>query len=64
MYRNLKAELARKGWDVKVLAAETGISYTTLLNKMQGKSEFKFDECIVVKAALNTSLPLEHLFMH
>lgn len=63
MYKTLNAEIARVGWDKRILSNVTGIKYQTLVTKMQGKSPFKLDECIVIKNALGVNTPLEELFL-
>lgn len=39
----------------KSLADETGIPYTTLTRKLQGKSEFSFSELLVISEALGVA---------
>lgn len=62
MYREFLAEMIRLGFTLKELAKKIGMPYSTLTTKLQGKSEFKFDECVSLKAAMNSKLPLELLF--
>ena len=50
MYKNLNVELARLGWNIIRLSEETGIKYQTLVTKMKGNSEFKFDGRVVTTA--------------
>ena len=64
MYKNLNVELARRGWNIIRLSEETGIKYQTLVTKMKGNSEFKFDECLAIKKAMGCKIPLEVLFLH
>lgn len=64
MYKNLNVELARLGWNIIRLSEETGIKYQTLVTKMKGNSEFKFDECLAIKKAMSCKIPLEVLFLH
>lgn len=54
MYKNLNVELARLGWNIIRLSEETGIKYQTLVTKMKGNSEFKFDECLAIKKAMGS----------
>ena len=44
MYRNLEAELSRKGLTRYELAKLLNIRPTTLSNKLNGKSDIKFSE--------------------
>lgn len=64
MYKEVNAELARLGWNIKVLSVKTGISYSTLVTKMRGEAPLKLDECIAIKSAIGSTLPLETLFAH
>lgn len=48
MFPNLKAELARKKMDLKMLSAATGINYETLKNKVRGTTEFKLAEMVSI----------------
>lgn len=62
MYRKLKMEMARVGWNIKELAENTGITYSTLTGKVRGDTPFTLDECVLVKRALGSTLELEELF--
>ena len=62
MYRNVNAELARKGWSRKELAVKTGIRYMTLVSKLSGKSPLLFEEAVKIKKALDIQDPLDYLF--
>jgi lambda repressor-like predicted transcriptional regulator len=67
MYLNLKAELARAGLNYKDLSKATGIKYDTLVNKLNGKSDFARSEMFAIKKALSKnkeakSFALEYLF--
>lgn len=62
MYRNLEAELSRKGLTKYELAKLLNIRPTTLSNKLNGKSDIKFSEAMQIKKILNVDLPLEVLF--
>ena len=62
MYRNLKAEMARQNLSVKALAARIGVAYSTLSQKIGGKTEFTFAEAVAIKRVLGVSMPLESLF--
>ena len=37
MYPNLNAELARRGWNKKVLSKKLGSRYATIVDKLNGK---------------------------
>lgn len=62
MYRNLEAELSRKGLTRSELAKLMNIRATTLSNKLNGKSDIKFSEAMQIKKILNVDIPLEILF--
>ncbi|WP_295236885.1 helix-turn-helix domain-containing protein [Veillonella sp.] len=63
MYKNLEAELAKKGWSKKDLANVTGIRYETLVLKLNGKYKLSLDECFAIKDALDSELLIEELFL-
>ena len=62
MYKELDIEILRKGMNKKILAKKANIRYQTLIAKLQGKYPITFDECLKIKEALNSDLPLEILF--
>ncbi len=62
MYPNLNAELARKGWTKKVLAIKINKRYATLIDKLNGKTDITYQECLAIKSALGTDLSVETLF--
>jgi hypothetical protein len=62
MYKNVNAELARRGWSRKELANKTGIRYMTLVAKLSGKSPLLFDEAVRIKNALDIQDSLDDLF--
>ncbi len=62
MYRNLEAEIVRKGLLRKEVAAHLGCSASTLSLKMKEKTPFTLPEATKIKAFLNVDLSLEELF--
>ena len=62
MYRNLEAEMTRKGITKKDLAAQLKIPYTTLLDKFNGESRFWLDEALRIKKDVFPDLSIEYLF--
>lgn len=62
MFCNIKAELARNGWTLRVLSENTQIQYDSLRNKMNGRTEFTRSEMLKVKHALSPSSTLDVLF--
>lgn len=63
-YPNFNAELARKGWSLFKLSAETGIPYNTLRSKVKGMTNFSIQEAHAIKRALGVSIPLDELFFY
>ena len=62
MYRNLRAELARKGMTIKELSQKTDIPYSTLSPKLRGFGKIPVDMAVKIKKAMGINLPLEVLF--
>lgn len=63
MYHNLDAEMARAKIKRRELAEKVGVTPTTLSLKLNGKSDLSLRECIVIKKAINSDLPIEYLFV-
>lgn len=62
VYANLRAEMTRNGYTYSTMAESIGISKSSFVDKMTGKSRFSLDEGIAIKNVLNVQLPLESLF--
>lgn len=62
MYKNVKAEFARKGLTLEVVAKELGVTVSTLSQKMNGKYPFTLNEAKAIKKVLEVDIPLEILF--
>lgn len=62
MYPNLNAELARLGITKKDLATRMQKRYSTVLDKLNGKSQITYEECKTIKFLINSDLPIETLF--
>ena len=62
MYRNLKAELARKDVTYDDLAEIIGKTVTTVSLKLTGKQELTLREAKAIKTFLGVDIPLEVLF--
>lgn len=62
MYRNLVAEMTRKGLKKTDLAELLKLRYATVLDKISGKSRFFYDEAKAIKDAYFVELELEYLF--
>ena len=61
MFRNLKAELARKDIKTKDLAKIIGVADKTAANKLKGDTEFTLSEIKKI-AALFPDVSVEYLF--
>ena len=64
MYRNLEAELKRKGMTKGALAREMGLTPSTVSLKLNGKSPISLKEANTIKRILKVELPLEELFQN
>lgn len=62
MYRNLQAEMARIDINRRNLSEMTGIKYSTISDKLNGKTKFEFDEALKIKNVAFPSFSLEYLF--
>lgn len=62
MFRNLRAELTRKGINFVEFSEAVGMKYTTFRKKLTGKSEFNLNEMSAIKKALGNDFTLEYLF--
>ncbi|MHB8065798.1 MAG: hypothetical protein ACYDG2_24810 [Ruminiclostridium sp.] len=64
MFRNLRAEMARKGLSAKEIAAAIGMSEKALGHKLNGRSEFTRKEMCEIKNKFfnDRDLTYEYLF--
>lgn len=62
MYRNLEAEMARKGITRKDISSFLNVRYATVVQKLNGKYGFKLDEAFIIKKKFFPDLSLEYLF--
>ena len=63
MYRNLEAELKRKGITRKMLADKLGINIATVSAKLTGKAKLTFDEATTIaKQVFNGEFDVVYLF--
>ena len=63
MYRNIEAELVRKGTTKGDLAKALGITQATLSLKLNGKYEFSIKEAKKIKETLGIDMSLDELFL-
>lgn len=62
MYRNVKAEIYRRGMTLTKFAERLGIKVARLSNMLSGKVKISLDDAVMIKKALGTDMPLEKLF--
>lgn len=62
MYRNLIAEMARRGLNAEDIARAIEKNVRTARDKLNGKYPFSFNEAIRIKRAYFTGMDLEYLF--
>lgn len=64
LYPNLRAEMARLGVTITMLAELLGVRINTISDKMTGKIEsgFTLKEAVQIKKFLGVDIPLEVLF--
>ena len=62
MYKNLEAEMVRKGISRKDIADVLGVRYGTVIEKLSGKYEFKLKEAFAIKKEIFPNLDIEYLF--
>ena len=62
MYRNLIAEMARRGITTDDISRVIGKSVRTARDKLNGKYPFFFDEAVCIKQAFFSGMELEYLF--
>jgi len=61
-YNNLRAEMIRNGVTVDDIAKCLEVSPKTVRNKINGETQFSWEEVKKIKKLLKTDLPLEELF--
>lgn len=60
--KNLRAEMARHGVTVGMIADFLNVRYATVSDKLNGRSRFFADEAIRIKRRFFPTLPIEYLF--
>lgn len=63
MFKNLEAEMVRKGISRDDIAHLLNQSYNTIGNKLRGDSKFLFDEAYAIKEKFFPEFDLEYLFV-
>ena len=62
MYRNLEAEIVRRGMTQGELAKKMSIAPSTISKKVNGKTPFTLPEAFVIREILGVEITLEELF--
>lgn len=63
MFRNLQAEIARKGMkNLSEFASVINMNSRTFSRKMAGITEFNLDEMIIIRDAIGNDCTLDYLF--
>ena len=62
MYKNLLAEMARKSITKKELAEYLHMRYCTIIDKTNGKYDFKLEEAFEIKREFFPDLSVDYLF--
>lgn len=62
MFKNLKAEMARLGITYTRIAEDLELSYETIRNKFNGKSEFLRSEMLKIRNLYFPNCTLDYLF--
>lgn len=62
MYRELLGEMAKKGVSRRQLAESIGMSEKTLFNKLNGRTDFTWNEVNKIRNVINPAITLEELF--
>lgn len=62
MYRFLRAEMVKSNIPVYKLAQEIGVAEKTLRNKLNGETDFTWQEALKVRKIVNPEMELEELF--
>ena len=62
MFKNLKAEMARQGITLVKIAEDLQLSYESIRNKFNGKTEFLRSEMLKIRNTYFPSCTLDYLF--
>lgn len=62
IFYTLEFEIMCSDLGLKGIAEAAGMTYTSLRRKLRGESPFLLQECIDIKQALHSDLPIETLF--
>lgn len=62
MYRFLRAEMVKSNIPMYKLAQQIGVTEKTLRNKLNGKTDFTWQEALKIRRIVNPKMELEELF--
>lgn len=62
VFKNLEAEMARRGLSKRELSTITGIDYRTLLNNLTGKNTINVKTMLAIKKNAFPDMTLDYLF--
>lgn len=62
MYRNLRAEIARRGLSTALMAEVLGCGVSTVCARLRGEQDWKLKECRALKELLQYEGTIEELF--
>lgn len=62
VFKNLEAELSRKGMSKKDLSQKTGIEYKSLLNYLSGTTSINLAAMLKIKHIVFPDMSLDYLF--
>lgn len=62
MFKNLEAELSRKGLSKKELSELTGIEYKTILNYLSGATVINLKSMLLIKKKVFPDFSVDYLF--
>lgn len=62
IYMQVMVQMYLKGWDSRMLADQTGMSYQSIRRKLRGQSPLHLEEAKRIQRALNCGMSMEELF--
>ena len=62
MFRTLRGEMVKAGLSVSQLASKVNISEKSLRNKLNGVTEFTWNEVLEIRKIVSPNMQLEDLF--
>lgn len=62
IYTQVMVQMFMKGWNLRELAEESGVSYVSLRRKLRGETPLQLEEALSIRSALQVNMPLENLF--